>query len=106
MKKWIYVIVAVCLFVYMCGGGDDTESPVDDSVPSWIQGKWECRMPNGVLTLEINGNHYRESFGDGEYFEGTFHIQDDAIMTGQTFYQMDFDRKRLAAGSGYYFEKK
>ena len=124
MKKWIYAVVAVCLLVYMCGGSDESDEPeyekysgyeqvsessvsVDDSAPSWIQGKWVCTTsPVGIMTIEFYGNHYKESYG-GEYYEGTYHIQDDAIMTsGSTYYLMDFERKKIYIESGYYYNKK
>ena len=99
-------------------GGDDSDSHMydqssdsDDSdrTPSWIQGTWYCVTPYGNMQIEIVGDHIREILGDGSSYYGTYHIQGDAIMTetgSQMYYQMDFDKKRLSAGQGYYFRKQ
>ena len=99
-------------------GGDDSDSYMydqssdsDDSdrTPSWIQGTWYCVTPYGNMQIEIVGDHIREILGDGSSYYGTYHIQGDAIMTetgSQMYYQMDFDKKRLSAGQGYYFRKQ
>ena len=87
--------------------GDSNNS--EDSAPSWIQGTWYCVTPYGNMQVEIQGNTIREIPGDGSSYYGTYHIQDDKIMpnTGsQMYYQMDFSRKRLSAGQGYYFTKQ
>ena len=98
--------------------GDDSDSyryeqssSREDSnkTPSWIQGTWYCVTPYGNMQVEIVGDHIREIPGDGSSYYGTYHIQGDAIMpeTGsQMYYQMDFDKKRLSAGQGYYFRKQ
>lgn len=123
-KTWV-VILAAFFLIKMCGGCDgcessDSESSQDDyeqssssddsdRAPSWIQGTWYCVTPYGNMQVEIVGDHIREFPGDGSSYYGTYHIQGDAIMpeTGsQMYYQMDFDKKRLSAGQGYYFRKQ
>lgn len=86
-----------------------SSSDSSDKTPSWIQGTWYCVTPYGNMQVEIVGDHIREIPGDGSSYYGTYHIQGDAIMpeTGsQMYYQMDFDKKRLSAGQGYYFRKQ
>ena len=86
-----------------------TSSDDSNRAPSWIQGTWYCVTPYGNMQVEIVGDHIREIPGDGSSYYGTYHIQGDAIMpeTGsQMYYQMDFDKKRLSAGHGYYFRKQ
>lgn len=126
-KIWIFVIAAFFLIRQCggCGGNDDAQdgesseyeqtsktpkllNSVADA-PFWIQGKWVCTTPYGRMTVEISGNHIKE-FDGTSYYEGTYHIQDDMIMTDNTgsnaYYKMDFANKRLAAGGGYYFTKR
>lgn len=88
---------------------ESSSSDDSDRAPSWIQGTWYCVTPYGNMQIEIVGDHIREILGDGSSYYGTYHIQGDAIMTetgSQMYYQMDFDKKRLSAGQGYYFRKQ
>ena len=122
--SWIGTIMLVILYIwgplnsdYEVSGDDSdsyryeqsSSSDLSDKVPSWIQGTWYCVTPYGNMQVEIVGDHIREIPGDGSSYYGTYHIQGDAIMpeTGsQMYYQMDFDKKRLSAGQGYYFRKQ
>jgi len=124
-KTWV-LLIGIYLLVKMCGGcngcnsGSSTDYSSDsyrqsssdrdsERAPSWIQGTWYCVTPYGNMQIEIVGDHIREILGDGSSYYGTYHIQGDAIMTetgSQMYYQMDFDKKRLSAGQGYYFRKQ
>lgn len=122
-EYWAYLGIGItCLFLLAtCDGCEDVDesevyeyeqqpkSGLYQENPSWIQGTWYCVTPYGNMQVEIVGDHIREIPGDGSSYYGTYHIQGDAIMpeTGShMYYQMDFDKKRLSAGQGYYFRKQ
>lgn len=125
MKNWRVwaLLIALILLVKMCGGCEGCESSDNSSesyeqssgnndserAPSWIQGTWTCVTPYGNMQVEIVGDHIRELPGDGSSYYGTYHIQDDCIMTetgSHMYYQMDTNNRRLSAGHGYYFTKQ
>lgn len=124
LLSWVGAIMLGILYLwgplnsdYQVSGDDSdsyryeqsSSSEDSDKAPSWIQGTWYCVTPYGNMQVEIVGDHIREIPGDGSSYYGTYHIQGDAIMpeTGsQMYYQMDFDKKRLSAGQGYYFRKQ
>ena len=141
MKKWIYAVVAVCLLVYMCGGSDESDEPeyeknsgyeqvsessvsVDDSAPSWIQGRWVCTysaqgMPNCPNIVDISGGYISEYYDD-ECYEGTYEIDGNRILGNRVVssrgyagvnvvYYMDMNRKKLyknIMGTACYYNKQ
>lgn len=124
LEHWAYIGVGVTILFFLgtCDGCNDeyegndnyeyiesSDDSKSNSAPSWIQGTWYCVTPYGNMQVEIVGDHIREIPGDGTSYYGTYHIQGNAIMpeTGsQMYYQMDFEKKRLSAGQGYYFRKQ
>lgn len=115
-KTWVTLFV-IFIVARQCGKDDgsdnsgvqtETYSSASEPAPAWIQGEWICRTPYGTFMVEIDGNHIKEFDGESHH-EGTYHIQDDMIMTNtgsRLYYQIDFANKRLSAGHGYYFTKK
>jgi len=115
-KKWMYFgFGLLCLYFFeKCGGcGNDSDSSnsstyVDDSF-SWLQGTWVCNSEYGSIIVEIDGDHIREDYGNGDVFSGTYQIYDGAIhpnTNSHAYYPLDMSARKIGDGRGGFFRKR
>ena len=116
-EHWAYIGIGLtCLFFLVtCDGCGDSESDIgntsaiiDDSY-SWVQGTWICNTPYGSIKIEIDGDHIREDYGDGEVMYGTYSISDNVLhpnTNSHVFYPLDISAHKIGDGRGGYFRKQ
>lgn len=83
---------------------------IEENAPSWVQGRWRCATPYGVMTAEISGN-YIKTFDGENYDEGYFDYYNNSLhfrtRDGWAMYiSLDHTSHRLVAGKGYYYTKQ
>ncbi len=83
--------------------------------PEWINGVWKLNTtvstPLGPMKVNakliiIRANQMLVATDCGATIEsGTYHVYDNSIHCGSTYYDLDMSNHRISYGDGYYFHK-